>query len=171
VTASLLPSSLTGYGFLFPSDRDLNRAQALHGGITPPPLTLAVDGTGPMQLAAERLALNLHDAGFNVKVAAPGATVQTIRKSDLVLRTMPLQRATPAASLESILRSIGENKPVIAQDTAAAFQVEHDYLEQHTMIPLLYLPRTWALGDRVRDMHFNASGVPDIANISLEDGP
>jgi peptide/nickel transport system substrate-binding protein len=171
VSASLLPSSLSGYSFLFPAERDLSHAQALRGGTTPPQLTLSVDGNGPMQLAAERLALNLHDAGFTVKVIAPGANAQTIRQTDLVLRALPLQSASPAASLEAMLRSIGENKPVVAQDAAAAYQVEHDYLEQHTVIPLLYLPRAWALGDRVRDMGFNASGVPDIAGISLEGGP
>lgn len=171
VSASLLPSSLSGYGFLFPAGRDLNHAQALRGGVTPPLLTLSVEGTGPMQLAAERLALNLHDAGFTVRVAAPGGNAQAIRHADLVLRTLRLQSATPATSLESILRSIGENKPIVASDAAAAYQVEHDYLEQNTIIPLLYLPRAWGLGDRVRDVYFNSSGVPDIANISLEEGP
>src|SRR5208337_5026695 len=44
ITASLLPQSLTGYAFLFPADRDLNKANELRGGLTPPPLTLAADG-------------------------------------------------------------------------------------------------------------------------------
>ena len=34
VTASLLPQRLTGYSFLFPTDRDLNKAHELRGGLT-----------------------------------------------------------------------------------------------------------------------------------------
>ena len=68
VTASLLPEGLSGYSFLFPSDQELDRARALRGGATPSGLTLgASDTSAPMQLAAERLALNLHEAGFNVQ--------------------------------------------------------------------------------------------------------
>ncbi len=43
MTASLLPNALTGYGFLFPVDRDLARAQALRGGANGAPLTLTVE--------------------------------------------------------------------------------------------------------------------------------
>ena len=73
VTASLLPAALTGYSFLFPTDRDLNKAHELRGGLTPPPLTLTVEGDGAMQLAAQRIALNLREAGFNVQVVAAGS--------------------------------------------------------------------------------------------------
>jgi peptide/nickel transport system substrate-binding protein len=60
VTASLLPASISGYSFLFPTERDLSRAQALRGGVTPHGLTLAAEGTGPTQLATERLASALY---------------------------------------------------------------------------------------------------------------
>jgi len=60
VTASLLPEGLSGYAFLFPSDRDLDRARALRGGANPSLVMLGADDTGAtMQLAAARLALNL----------------------------------------------------------------------------------------------------------------
>ena len=45
VTASLLPQWVSGDSFLFPTDRDLDRARALRGGATPPPFTLAVEST------------------------------------------------------------------------------------------------------------------------------
>ncbi len=47
VTASLLPQRLTGYSFLFPTDRDLNKAHELRGGLTTPPLTLSTKGMLP----------------------------------------------------------------------------------------------------------------------------
>ena len=74
VTASLLPAALTGYSFLFPTARDLNKAHELRGGLAPPPLTMIVEGDGAMQLAAQRIALNLHEANFTVQVVRGGTT-------------------------------------------------------------------------------------------------
>ena len=69
MTASLLPNALTGYSFLFPKERDLARAQALRGGANGAPLTLTVESANAVvQLAAERIALNLREAGFRVQV-------------------------------------------------------------------------------------------------------
>ena len=69
MTASLLPNSLTGYSFLFPKERDIARAQTLRGGSNGVPLTLTVEGASAVvQLAAERIALNLREIGFRVQV-------------------------------------------------------------------------------------------------------
>ena len=61
-----------------------------HGGLTPPPLTLSAEGGSAMQLAAQRIALNLHEAGFNVQVIAAGGA-----------RTRRPCAAPTAAELES----------------------------------------------------------------------
>ncbi len=71
ITASLLPAELTGYAFLFSTDRDLNKAHELRGGVTPPTLALAAEGGAQFQLAAQRIALNLRDAGFNAQLVMP----------------------------------------------------------------------------------------------------
>jgi peptide/nickel transport system substrate-binding protein len=167
VTASLLPASLSGYSFLFPAERDLNRAQALRGGIAPPALTLAVDGTGAIQLAAERLALNLHDAGFTVRVIAPASNTSIPANADLVLRTLPVAGGTPAEALNAMLRRFGLDTPVFAQDAVASYKVERDFLDRHAVIPLLYLPHAWAVSGRLRDLQLTAEGLPDLANVSL----
>lgn len=167
VTASLLPASLSGYSFLFPADRDLGRAQAIRGGLTPPPLTLAVDGTGAMQLAGERLALNLHDAGFAVRVIASESNGSLPARADLVLRTLPLTGGTPADALNGMLRRLGLDAPVTTQDPAAIYKAERDFLDRHAVIPLLYLPRAWAVSERLKDAQLNFEGLPDLANASL----
>ena len=164
ITASLLPQSLTGYAFLFPADRDLNKANELRGGLSAPPLTLAADGDGAMQLAAQRIALNLREAGFNVQVA----NAHNAPRADLALRKLPLDGADPAAALETLLRSAGENVPVAGQNPTALFRAEHDFLELKTLVPLLDLPRAWAIGSRVRDVRLRANGTPDLAGASLE---
>jgi peptide/nickel transport system substrate-binding protein len=166
IAASMLPQSLTGYAFLFPTDRDLNKAHELRGGLAVPPLTLSADGGGAMQLAAQRIALNLHEAGFNVQV---GTAVN--QQADLTLRRLPIEGGDPAATLQGLLRSVRESDPVVDQAPAALYQSERGFLDRHTLIPLLVLPRTYAISGRVRDLHLRADGTPDLADASLEDAP
>jgi ABC-type transport system substrate-binding protein len=165
ITASLLPASLTGYAFLFPADRDLNKAHELRGGLTLAPLTLAVEGGATMQLAAQRIALNLHDAGFNVTVATNAP------HPDLTLRQLPLESTQPQSALESLLRTAGQPTLILDTDPAALYRAERNALETHTLIPLLYLPRAYAAGSRLRDLRLTPDGTPQLANSSLEDTP
>jgi MarR-like DNA-binding transcriptional regulator SgrR of sgrS sRNA len=164
ITASLLPQSLTGYAFLFSTDRDLNKANELRGGLTPPPLALASDNDPIMQLAAQRIALNLREAGFSVQVVSSPSSL----RPDLALLTLPIEGADPAAALETLLRCLGENVPVAGRNPNALFRAEHDVLDLHTIVPLLDLPRAWAVGSRVRDVRLRADGTPDLAGASLE---
>jgi peptide/nickel transport system substrate-binding protein len=164
ITASLLPQRLTGYSFLFPSGRDMNKAQELRGGLTSRPLTLATEGDGAMQLAAQRIALNLREAGFNVQMAPEGANY-----ADLILRKLRVAGTDPAASLEQALRSAGESNLGTDARPMELFKVEQKYLSEQKLIPLLYLPLAYARGPRVREVHLRADGTPDLADVSLED--
>jgi len=167
VTASLLPGTLTGYSFLFPAERDLNKSHEKHGGLTPPPLTLAAEGGSTMQLAAQRIALNLREAGFNVRVVAAGGA----QPADLALRTLPLASSQPRTALESILRGADVQTPVLEQTPDGLFRVEREFLDAHTLIPLLYLPRAYAVGGRVRDLRLSTDGTPLLAGAALQDTP
>jgi peptide/nickel transport system substrate-binding protein len=164
ITASLLPQRLSGYSFLFPAGRDLNKAQELRGGLTPGQLTLATESDGAMQLAAQRIALNLREAGFNVQMAAPGA-----HYADLILRKLPVAGADSAAALEGVMRSAGEASPATGAMPMDLFKVEQTYLGENKLIPLLELPLAYAKGPRVRDLHLRMDGTPDLADASLED--
>jgi peptide/nickel transport system substrate-binding protein len=164
ITASLLPQALTGYSFLFPAERDLNKANELRGGLTPAPLIMTVNGDGAMQLAAQRIALNLHEAGFNVQVV----NAHNERGADLALRKLPLEGADAADALAIVLHAAGENAPVGAQDATALFRAERDVLELHTIVPLLDLSRAYAVSGRVRDLSLHADGTPDLADASVE---
>jgi MarR-like DNA-binding transcriptional regulator SgrR of sgrS sRNA len=166
VTASLLPQERTGYGFLFPAERDLNKAHELRGGLSAPPLTLGYEGDDAMQLAAQRIALNLREAGFDVQVSAkPG------QHADLTLRRLPLEGGAAPAAMETLLRAAGETVAVPNLGTAALYRAEHEFLERRTLVPLLDLPRAYAVGPRVRDLALGAEGTPDLASASLEDAP
>jgi len=167
ISAGLLPQELTGYAFLFPTVRDLNKAHELRGGLSSPPLTLAYPGDGAMQLAAQRIALNLHEAGFDVQVAVP----RTAQHPDLILRKLPLLGAEPAAAMEILLRSAGEAVSIADRSPLALYRAEREFLDRKTLVPLLDLPRAYASGPRVRDLALRADGTPDLASASLEDAP
>jgi peptide/nickel transport system substrate-binding protein len=168
VTASLLPQALTGYAFLFVPDRDLNKTHELRGGLNIPPLVLGVDGSGAMELAAQRIALNLREAGFTVQIGGGSMA----RHADLMLRMLPFEGGAPPAALEELLRSAGETMPAIVDvSPTSLYKAEREVLDRHTLVPLLDVPRAYAAGARIRDLRLGADGTPDLADASLEDAP
>lgn len=163
VTASLLPASLSGYNFLFPPDRELDRARTLRGPAPSGPLSLGViDPTPTLQLAAERLALNLREDGFNVQMAAPHTAAA------LILRRVHLEATAPRAALDEMCALFGQNGKVTGTDPVALWQSEQAVLANGTIVPLVWLPRAWAVGDRVRDLRLSPDGLPLVADASLE---
>lgn len=163
ITASLLPEPLSGYSFLFSTDRDLMRARTLRGGAPARPITMSADpGGGTLQLAAERLALNLDEAGFAVQMAPPGTP------STLDLRIVHLDEASPRAALDEMLTRLGQTVTVNGTDPHALWLAEHTALQNYTVVPLLWLPRAWAVGERVRDLRLSPHGEPQLADASLE---
>jgi MarR-like DNA-binding transcriptional regulator SgrR of sgrS sRNA len=165
-SAALLPQKVSGYAFLFPPQRDMNKAHELRGGLAAPALSLAAPASGAYQLAAQRIALNLREAGFNVQVVPEMAI-----NADLVLRSFPITGADPAADLEQMLRAAGEAPPALGHDYAAVYRAEREILDRRILIPLLHLPRAYATADRVRDFHLRFDGTPDLDDISLEAAP
>ena len=165
ITASLLPQALSGYAFLFPVSRDLNGARALRGGASPPAAALSAPaGNSTLQLAAERLALNLHEAGFSIRIAPPGTG------STLALRLVHVEASTPRAALDEALEALGQSVTVTGTDSASLWRAESEVLRDRTVIPLLWLPRAWATGPNVRGLTLSADGAPQLADASLE-GP
>ena len=162
VTASLLPQSVSGYAFLFPSERDLNKAHDLRGGLTPPPITLEADSSRSMQLVAQRIALNLREGGFNVQVTAPSTP-----HPNLSLREVPIQNGDPSAVLDVIMENLGHSGAPADDGAASLYKSERDFLDAKTWIPLLDLPRAYAISSRVRDLQSGADGLPDLANASI----
>jgi MarR-like DNA-binding transcriptional regulator SgrR of sgrS sRNA len=167
IAASLLPGELTGYSFLFHPERDLSKAHELRGGVSPPLLTLAAEGGPAMQLAAQRIALNLRDAGFNIQVAGAGGP----RHVDLTLRRVTLESNQPGPALEMMMRSLGVDAAVLESNPEPLYKFEREFLDTHTVIPLLYLPRAYAVGGRVRDLRLSPDGAPQLPGVSLEDAP
>ena len=170
MTASLLPDAFTGYGFLFPVARDLVRAQGLHGAGGGAPLTLVVEDTSaPMQLAADRIALNLREAGFHVQVATHGINADPGSTSDLELKRIHLESADAQAALEQMLTAFGQTLTDESADPVVIYRQEAAFTQTHQVVPLLYLPRSYAVGGRVHGLRLSPDGTPLFADVSLED--
>jgi len=166
LTASLLRQKISGYSFLFPTDRDLNKAHDLRGGLAAGPLTMSAEGDGAMQLSAQRIALNLREAGFNVQMVPAES-----QRADLVLRKFLVSGRDPAPALERLLWDAGAFTPVTERTSTDFYKREQSILNSYRIIPLLDLPVGYATGARVRDLHLGADGSPDLADASLGDGP
>jgi peptide/nickel transport system substrate-binding protein len=166
MTASLLPNALTGYSFLFPKERDLARAQALRGGANGAPLTLTVESANAVvQLAAERIALNLREAGFRVQVV-PHSPVTA---ADLTLRVVHLESADGQAALRQMLSVFSQSLAEENNNPATLYREESSFLQTHQAVPLLYLPRAYGVGPRAHGLQLSADGIPMLNDVSVED--
>jgi ABC-type transport system substrate-binding protein len=165
VTASLLPGALSGYSFLFPAAANLGRSRELRGAQSIP-LHLSVDSSSPvLQLVAERLALNLRDAGWNVRVVSQAASPN----AELALHLVHVEAADAASALQETLEDFGAAARDEGSDPAILYRAERSFLQSHTVVPLLYLPRAYGVSDRVQDLVLAPDGTPLLANVSLED--
>jgi len=170
MTASLLPNALTGYSFLFPAARDLGRAQALHGPASATPLTLQVGDMNPaVQLAAERIALNLRDVGIRVQVANRSANSESNSTPDLELRRIHLESSDAQAALGQMLSAFNQPLTDDTTDPASLYREEANFAQTHQAVPLLYMPRAFGMGARVHGLRLSADGFPLLADVSLED--
>lgn len=166
ITASVLPGALSGYAFLLPTAPDVARARELRAQQSVPPIHLAVDSSDPvLRLAADRLALNLHDSGFNVQVVSQ----TTSTNAELTLRLVHLEAADAGSALREILSDFNAPDFADGADPATLYQVERNFLQSYTLVPLLYLPRAYGLSGRVRNLSLAADGSLQLANASLED--
>jgi peptide/nickel transport system substrate-binding protein len=164
-TGSILPADLTGYAFLFSTDRDLTRAHEYRAGVKASPLVLTIENPdSSTQLVAERIVLNLREAGLNAQVRPPSSQ----QTADLLLRRIHLEAGDSAAGLNEMLENFGQRITEEGSDPVTLYRVERDFLKTYQAIPLLYLPRALAVSERVRDLRLNGDGTPIVADVSID---
>ncbi len=69
--------------------------------------------------------------------------------------------------MESMLRAAGLAAPVIEHTPAGLYNFERKNLDAHLLIPLLYLPRAYAVGGRVRDLRLDPDGAPTWRRVAV----
>ncbi len=80
---------------------------------------------------------------------------------------MHLESPGPRAALTEFLENSAGSVAVETSDPENLYRAERDFLAQSTLAPLLYLPRSYAVGERVRDLRLAPDGNPILPNISL----
>jgi ABC-type transport system substrate-binding protein len=156
ISGALLPQWLSGYAFLFPVSRDLDRARALAAGARP--MTLGVDDPG-LRTIAERIALNARDAGLNVSVTGQPAG------ADVRLVELRAGSADPAKALAGMAAALGMPEPARIDSPEALFSAEKALLDGFRAIPLIHLPDVWGAAPRVK----GGPGITPLGEWRFED--
>lgn len=147
---SLVPRSVSGYGYLFPGTRDLAAARKLPGPAEP--IRLQCDpGDAVLPAIAERVALNAREAGIVVRVAEGGA-------ADVHLRRVRGQPVDPYLALAHYSRGAGLGEPEGATTLEELYLREEALLAGNWVIPLFHVPVIYGLSARLRN--WPSPGLP-----------
>lgn len=160
----LLPTWISGYEFVFPTDADLPRArrqreQARSAGAW----TLGYDGNDSLaRLIAERIALNAKDAGLTLR-PTPGAT------TDVRLVRIALTSVDPWIALANVATAVGTTAKSRGGSTGFAsvedlYTAEQAILATQRVIPLLHLPASYAASPSVKNWAVRPDGSLSLAD-------
>ena len=162
-TASLLPTWMSGYGFVFSTEPDRSRAQQLRDQIPGvPSFALGYDNNDPLaRLLAERIALNARDAGLSVQLNASATELRVVR--------IPLASWDPWTSL-LVLNNQLSLPPIEAKahSLEQLFASEQTMLASGRIIPLFHLPVAYAAGTNLHDWTVMPGGKLNIVGAWLK---
>ena len=169
----LLPQWSNGTAFLFPTAADSVAARELWLQIASSPrIALGYDsGDSLEQAIAERIAVNVRDAGITLSTEA----ISQAANCDVRLMRLPMKSSRPRDALAGWVESLA---PVSGLDkaplpaNASAEQIygrERDTVSTYRVVPLVWLPRVYGLGSRVRDWKSPDAGEGwPLADVWLE---
>ncbi len=147
---SLLPQWLSGYAFLFRTERDLNLARQLHELVRATgPLVLVYDvADAQARTVADRIVVDAREAGIAVQVSAAGTGAYDAR---LVRRRFAA--VEPGAALAELASAFGLAEMVRLNNPSPeqVYAAERALLEMYRVVPLAYVPESCALSARVRN--------------------
>ena len=179
--ATLLPGWLTGYAFLFHVETNQDRVRELRAAMptgvasAAEPLRLGVETTGDVsRLLAERVAVNARQAGLNVQVVgrvASSAPANASQAPDVRLIRWRVSSLAPRAALDALVAAMSLSEATgtaSSADPEQLFQRERAILDSRSIIPLVYLPESVALGAAVRDWMPSPWGEWHLENVWLD---
>jgi peptide/nickel transport system substrate-binding protein len=159
----ILPQWLSGYAFLFQSAPDIARARRLISQLRLPVISLTYPANDSFARAvADRIALNARDAGITIQPT-------TNSGGSLTLVRWPLDSADAAAQLVRLAGLLGAGEREASIDPSkpeTLFEAERALLDDHRLIPLVYLPELYGLGPRVHNSE--AAQKHDPFRLNLE---
>lgn len=163
VATGILPSWLSGYGMLFASAPDAARAHELRAQAGQSrPVTIGYPrGDATLQLVAERIALNSNENGVQAQAAAGAA--------DFVVLRVALPSTNPPAAFTALAAQSGTKQADSGDGIEELYRNERDLLSQARLIPLLYLPRAYAVAGQVHGVRVTALGQLDLSGAWIEE--
>jgi peptide/nickel transport system substrate-binding protein len=151
---SILPDWMTGYGFAFSSEANLELARREREQVrTAPNLTVGYDASDSLaRVLGERVALNARDAGISLQPT-------TAATSDLRLVRIALVSADPWVALRSVAATVGIAVPKVSGGSVEElYSAEQAVLAGEQVIPLFHLPAEWATSTTLQDWNPAANG-------------
>ncbi len=160
-TASILPTWMSGYGFVFSVQANLPKARQLRDQArVAQNWKLGYDSNDPLaHLLAERIALNAKDAGLTLQPAAAG--------SDLRLVRIAMASSDPLTALDAVLKRLGLPEGRIGNSADELYAAEQAAVASERVIPLIDLPATYAATPRLKDWRVRTDGSWDVASAWL----
>jgi peptide/nickel transport system substrate-binding protein len=162
--ASILPNWMTGYGFVFSTDVDLQRArQAREEVHTAPTWTIGYDSSDPLdRLLVERVALNAKDVGLSLQPTSSAT-------ADLRLVRIPLAAADPWSALADVAVFVGLPTPTGTSNSVEnLYAVEQALLATKRIVPLFHLPLSYAGSIALKNWTLHRDGNLSLADAWLE---
>jgi ABC-type transport system substrate-binding protein len=162
-TGSLLPTSISGYGFVFPTQSNLPKARQLRDQVQQTRIwTIGYDANDPLaRLLVERIALNAKDAGLSLVPTSVGSP-------DLRFMRIPLASSDPLVTLMWIAARTGFTSLKIEGGTVEeVFATEQAAMATLRVIPLFHLPAFYAANSSLKDWSLRSDGSLDLANAWL----
>ena len=151
----LLPNWLSGYAFLFPIAPDLARAKELLTATgrevsRPAPIVLVYDsGDADARAVAERVAVNLKEAGIAVQISGQNSEAKN-SAADVRLVRYRVAAPAPGAALAEVLNALGE-PPASVETPEQAYAAERAPIDAFRVIPLAHVSESYGLAPQVRD--------------------
>jgi peptide/nickel transport system substrate-binding protein len=175
VAGGLLPNWISGYSHLFSVAQDLPHAKELVAATRrevshPAPLVLVYDSDDvDARAIAERVAVNLREAGIVVQISGQTAGV---KNSTVDMRLVRIRIAAPDSgiALAGILNALGE--PSTSLETIEQeYSAERAPIDAFRVIPLVHVSESYGLGPQVRDWMPPRWGGWRLEDVWLDQAP
>jgi peptide/nickel transport system substrate-binding protein len=173
----LLPQWSNGTAFLFPTGTDAAGAKELWAQIAGSPhIALGYDsGDSLEQAIAERIAVDARDAGIALSAEAIPSGMASAGNYDVRLVRLRMKSARPREALAGFIATLApavglDSTPVpAAASPEQIYGREREIVSSYRVVPIVWLPRVYGLGSRVRDWKAPAAGEGwPLADVWLE---
>jgi ABC-type transport system substrate-binding protein len=159
----ILPTWMSGYGFVFPTGADLAKARQLRGQArSAATWKLSYDATTPLdRVVAERIALNAKDAGLLLQ--------PTSSAGDLRLAHIAIASGDPWTALQNFFDVAGLTTPRTGGSSVEdVYAMEQAAISSGRVIPLFHLPVAYASATNLRNWNVRMDGSWDLSGAWLE---